>query len=166
MRCLSPTSWTRRCACVTLSGPAGGAHAMQVLLDEMVAALATAWVRPVPVHRGPRVVLIADNYDRLYYPPDAVSRDSRYSRYVDAHRMPAVPRLASRTCLPRSGSWSAPRCPAGAGVRCDVLIALIAAGLPPGVSGLAMGVGPGRIGILPGSATCWSVSCCGRWIGR
>lgn len=87
MRCLSPDQLDRALRLRDLSDPAGGTHAMQLLIEEVVAALATAWTRPVQVHRGPRVVLIEDNYDRLYYPPDAASRDSRYSRYVDAHRM-------------------------------------------------------------------------------
>jgi hypothetical protein len=38
-------------------------------------------------HRGPRVVSVTDNYDRLGFPPDAVSRDVRYTRYLDRRRM-------------------------------------------------------------------------------
>jgi len=53
---------------------------------------------------GPRIVPVADNYDRLGYPAGAITRDTRYTRYVDAGRMlrshssamipPALRRLA------------------------------------------------------------------------
>jgi phenylalanyl-tRNA synthetase alpha chain len=37
----------------------------------------------VRVERGPRVVPLTDNYDRLGYRAAAVTRDARYTRYVD-----------------------------------------------------------------------------------
>jgi phenylalanyl-tRNA synthetase alpha chain len=87
MRCLTPNQLDRALRLRDLSDPAGGPHAMQLLLDDVLAALTAAWPGPVRVHRGPRVVPVAANYDRLRYPPDAVTRDSRYSRYVDARHM-------------------------------------------------------------------------------
>ena len=87
MRYLTPQQLDRALALRDLSDPAAGPHAMQLLVDEVVGALAAAWGRPVAVHRGPRVVAVEDNYDRLRYPPDAVTRDSRYSRYLDERRM-------------------------------------------------------------------------------
>jgi phenylalanyl-tRNA synthetase alpha chain len=70
-----------------LADPAAGPHAVQLVVDLIEGALATAW--RVPVHRdpGPRVVTVANNYDRLRYPPDAVTRDRRYTHYVGAGRM-------------------------------------------------------------------------------
>lgn len=65
-----------------LSDPADGPHAMQLLLDGILHALEAAWRCPVRVHRGPPIVSIADNYDRLHYPPDGAARDARYTRYV------------------------------------------------------------------------------------
>lgn len=87
MRCLTTEQLDAALAVRDLTDPSAGPHAMHLMLDEIVAALAAAWCRPVPVHRGPRVVAVADNYDRLRYPPDAVTRDSRYSRYVTGRRM-------------------------------------------------------------------------------
>jgi phenylalanyl-tRNA synthetase alpha chain len=45
--------------------------------------------RHVPVRHdtGPRVVTITDNYDRLRYLPDAVTRDRRYTRYIGDGQM-------------------------------------------------------------------------------
>jgi phenylalanyl-tRNA synthetase alpha chain len=61
-----------------LSDPAHGPHAMQLLLAEIHARLPA----PVSVHRASPIVSIADNYDRLGYPPDGAARDARYTRYV------------------------------------------------------------------------------------
>jgi len=61
-----------------LTDPAAGPHAMQLLLDQIHAALPA----PVHVHRASPIVSIADNYDHLGYPPDGAARDARYTRYV------------------------------------------------------------------------------------
>lgn len=61
--------------------------AMRMLIQEAVDALHAAWVGPVRIVRGEPIVPIADNYDNLGYAADAVTRDERYSRYVDAERM-------------------------------------------------------------------------------
>jgi len=65
-----------------LTDPAAGPHAMQRLLDEVIAALQGAWQIPARVHRASPIVSVADNYDRLHYPPEGVARDARYTRYV------------------------------------------------------------------------------------
>ncbi len=65
-----------------LTDPAHGPHAMQVLMDQTAAALASAWGCEVRVRRALPVVSARDNYDRLYYPPDGVSRDARYTRWL------------------------------------------------------------------------------------
>ncbi len=88
-----------------LTDPEAGAHAIQLLIDLAVDALARAWACQVRVERGPRVVASTDNYDRLRYPPSAVTRDARYTRYVDDEHVlrshatamipPALARLAA-----------------------------------------------------------------------
>jgi hypothetical protein len=55
-------------------------HAIQLLIDAAVTSLAAACNCQLRWHRGPRIVPVADNYDRLRIPPDAVSRDVRYTR--------------------------------------------------------------------------------------
>lgn len=61
-----------------LTDPAAGPHAMQLIVDK----LCGIW--PVPVIRDPGsvVVPVADNYDALRYPADAVTRETRYSHYL------------------------------------------------------------------------------------
>lgn len=65
-----------------LTDPRHGHHAMQ----EVVELIQTAVGRDLPTRtlrrHGSPVVTVGDNYDRLRYPPGAVARDSRYSRYV------------------------------------------------------------------------------------
>lgn len=69
-----------------LTDPAQGPHAVQLVLDEVVAALRSAWPCTARTIRDHPVVAIEDNYDRLHYSPDDVTRDARYTRYVsDRH---------------------------------------------------------------------------------
>ena len=49
--------------------------------------LSRAWSCEVRWCRGPDVVPVADNYDRLGYAPGAITREARYTRYVSAGRM-------------------------------------------------------------------------------
>lgn len=70
-----------------LSEPAEGPHAIQLLIDLAVGTLSRAWACEVRWCRGPRIVPVADNYDRLGYPPGAITREARYTRYVDAGQM-------------------------------------------------------------------------------
>lgn len=65
-----------------LTDPAQGPHAMQVLLDQIVVSLAARWGCETRVRRALPVVSARDNYDRLYYPPDGVARDARYTRWL------------------------------------------------------------------------------------
>ena len=82
-----------------LTNPLTGAHAMQLLLRELVQAVADRMDAATIVHRTHPVVTIHENYDRLGYPADGAARDARYSRYVadDAllrtHTSAMIPRL-------------------------------------------------------------------------
>lgn len=68
-----------------LSDPDQGPHAIQLIIDEVVAALQRAWPdTEVRLVRADRLVSLADNYWNLGYAPDAVTLDARYTRYVDA----------------------------------------------------------------------------------
>src|SRR5687768_2134212 len=64
-----------------LSDPRHGLHAMQLLLERLRAGLEALWHCRSLIHRDDPVVSVEDNYDRLRYAPDAVTRDARYSRY-------------------------------------------------------------------------------------
>src|SRR5262245_6678969 len=70
-----------------LTDPAGGPHAMQDVVRAITAALTEAWAVPALRDPGPRIVPVVDNYDRLGYSADAVTRDRRYTRYVGAGEM-------------------------------------------------------------------------------
>src|SRR5262249_40506872 len=65
-----------------LTDPAAGAHAMQRLIDDLVAALSARWGCATSIHRASPVVDVADNYDRLHYPEGGAARDARYTRYL------------------------------------------------------------------------------------
>jgi len=84
---LSPEALQRALALRDLTDPAQGPHAMQLLVDAAVTALRSAWGCPVIGERADPVVTVADNYDRLLYPPGGASRDARYTRYVSHDRL-------------------------------------------------------------------------------
>ncbi|MGY1616736.1 hypothetical protein ACI797_08320 [Geodermatophilus sp. SYSU D00691] len=65
-----------------LSDPAGGPHAMQLLLDDVLTALTDAWGCTLDLQRRAPLVSVEDNYDRLGYAAEDVTRDARYSRYA------------------------------------------------------------------------------------
>jgi phenylalanyl-tRNA synthetase alpha chain len=79
---LTEAALARALALRDLTDPARGRHAMQELLRAVTAALAGRWRCPVLVERRSPVVPVADNYDRLHYPPGGAARDARYTRYV------------------------------------------------------------------------------------
>ncbi|MGH3927483.1 MAG: hypothetical protein ACRDTT_32245, partial [Pseudonocardiaceae bacterium] len=70
-----------------LAEPAEGPHAIQLIVDRAVRALAQ-WGRcEVRWWLGDRIVTIEDNYDNLGFDPSDITRDARYTRYVDDRRM-------------------------------------------------------------------------------
>lgn len=101
---LDPVQLQRDLAVRDLSEPGEGPHAIQILIGQAVEWLSRAWDCEVRWCRGPRIVPVADNYDRLGYPAEAITREARYTRYVDAGHMlrshstamipPALRRLA------------------------------------------------------------------------
>jgi phenylalanyl-tRNA synthetase alpha chain len=77
----SPAVDTRQALTIRdLTDPDRGRHALQLIVDQLAAALTAAWACPSRVSRADPVVSLADNYDRLGYAPDAVTRDRRYTR--------------------------------------------------------------------------------------
>src|SRR5215471_526494 len=102
---LSSAQLARDLALADLSDRRDGPHAIQQLVEHAAAALAGAWGCEARWCRGPRIVTIADNYDNLGYQAAAVTREARYTRYVDDLRMlrshatamvpPALRRLAA-----------------------------------------------------------------------
>lgn len=79
---LSPEQLGRDLSVRDLTDPGAGPHAIQILLDRAVRALAGRWDCPVRWRRGERIVPVAENYDLLGYDPADVTREARYSRYV------------------------------------------------------------------------------------
>ena len=105
---LTPEQVAHDLAIRDLTDPSEGDHALQLLINSARSALSASWGCVVRTARGPRIVSLADNYDRLRFPPAAVTRDSRYTRYVDDDHMlrshssamipPALRALAGGQC--------------------------------------------------------------------
>jgi phenylalanyl-tRNA synthetase alpha chain len=86
-----------------LTDPDQGRHAINILLTNLTTAIARWSGLPADIIRRPPVVPIADNYDRLFYEPDAIARSARYSHYVDetdmlrTHTTATIPALLEET---------------------------------------------------------------------
>ncbi|SFP77069.1 phenylalanyl-tRNA synthetase alpha chain [Geodermatophilus dictyosporus] len=103
-----------------LSDPAGGPHAMQLLLEDVLTALTDAWGCTLDLQRRRPLVSVEDNYDRLGYATEDVTRDTRYSRYaaetvmLRSHTSAGVPPALRALAASTPGSAAA----------ADVLLAL------------------------------------------
>jgi phenylalanyl-tRNA synthetase alpha chain len=90
-----------------LTDPDQGRHAINILTANLSLAIEQWSALPADVIRRPPVVLITDNYDRLFYEPDAIARSARYSHYIDEKRMlrthttAAIPALLAETEIDR-----------------------------------------------------------------
>jgi phenylalanyl-tRNA synthetase alpha chain len=86
-----------------LTDPNQGRHAINSLAIRLTSAIARWSELPADIVRRSPVVPIADNYDRLFYEPDAIARSARYSHYIDDMRMlrthttAAIPSLLAET---------------------------------------------------------------------
>jgi phenylalanyl-tRNA synthetase alpha chain len=66
-------------------------------MTSLISAVERWSALPADIIRKPPVVSVADNYDRLFYGPDAVARSARYSHYIDdmhvlrTHTTAAIP---------------------------------------------------------------------------
>lgn len=65
-----------------LTNPAQGGHAIQALLASAAGALQPEWGSTVRYVRNSPVVPVRENYDRLGYDADDVTRARRYTRYI------------------------------------------------------------------------------------
>jgi phenylalanyl-tRNA synthetase alpha chain len=105
---ITPAQLQAALAVRDLSDPAHGPHAMQRLLDAILAAVAPG--AEIHVHRPSPIVTAHHNYDRLHYPVDGVARDARYTRWLGpgvllrSQTSAAIPPLLD--ALARDGRWT------------------------------------------------------------
>lgn len=84
---LDPGALEHALAIRDLSDPAQGPCAIQLLVTDAVNSLSAVWGCPAWLRRGSPIVDVSDNYDVLRYPPDDVTRATRYSRYVNERQL-------------------------------------------------------------------------------
>ena len=84
---LTPSELHRALTLRDLSNPAQGPHAMQILLEHIVSALATAWASTTITVRNPPIVAVHDNYDHLGFDAGSITRDARHTRYISPATM-------------------------------------------------------------------------------
>lgn len=84
---LTPDQLHRALTLRDLTDPAQGEHAVQLLLAAVTEALRPRVTGAVRTLRLPPIVAVRDNYDRLGYAPDDVTRARRYTRYLSPTTM-------------------------------------------------------------------------------
>lgn len=90
-----------------MTDPDQGRHAINILVTNLTSAIERWSQLPADVVRRPPVVPVTDNYDRLFYEPDAIARSARYSHYVDeqhvlrTHTTAAIPAALAETVRDR-----------------------------------------------------------------
>ena len=84
---LSTADLDRALTITDLSDPATGPHAINLIADKVTDSLTDHWRIPADHVRVPPIVSIADNYDRLGYAREDVTRDSRHTRYTSPTTM-------------------------------------------------------------------------------
>jgi phenylalanyl-tRNA synthetase alpha chain len=100
---LSPERLDRYLALRDLTNPDQGRHAINILMNDLIGAVARWSGLPADIVRRPPVVPITDNYDRLFYESDAIARSARYSHYIDdiqmlrTHTTASIPPLLEET---------------------------------------------------------------------
>jgi phenylalanyl-tRNA synthetase alpha chain len=86
-RTLSTCELARDLAVRDLTDESQGTHALQALIGMATTALAGRWSATVRLRRGERIVSVDENYDRLGFSDHVVTREARYTRYIDGIRM-------------------------------------------------------------------------------
>src|SRR5215510_2332282 len=118
---LSPERLQRYLALRDLTDPNQGRHAINILMTNLIGAIERWAALPADIIRKSPVVPITDNYDRLFYEPDAIARSARYSHYIDdTHLLRTHTTAAIPTALAATGTDRLIVCP-GLVYRRDVV---------------------------------------------
>jgi phenylalanyl-tRNA synthetase alpha chain len=86
-----------------LTDPNQGRHAINILMTRLIAAVEQCSALRAEIIRKPPLVPITDNYDRLFYEPDAIARSTHYSHDIDdthvlrTHTTAAIPAALAAT---------------------------------------------------------------------
>ena len=102
---ITPEILDRNLAIRDLTDPEMGSHALQQIVSLLHGGLAKCWGSKRLVYRSCPIVTVKENYDRLGYPPEGVSRDARYTRYITrdvllrTHTSAIIPALLSSLAL-------------------------------------------------------------------
>ncbi|MCM1012914.1 MULTISPECIES: hypothetical protein [unclassified Brevibacterium] len=105
-RYLTPDQLHRALSIRDLTDARQGQHAIQTLLDDVIAALSSSWRSSVRRVRSSPIVPVRENYDRLGYLLNDVTRAQRYTRYISStvmlrsHTSAAIPAELDRYGAP------------------------------------------------------------------
>jgi phenylalanyl-tRNA synthetase alpha chain len=70
-----------------LTNPANGIHAINLIVYKIAEALYKSGYPEPTIWRSSPITTVADNFDKLYFPSDSLSRSPKYTRYLDDGRL-------------------------------------------------------------------------------
>jgi phenylalanyl-tRNA synthetase alpha chain len=70
-----------------LTNPANGIHAVNLIVYKIAEALQVSDYPEPTIWRSHPITTVANNYDRLYVPPESLSRSPKYTRYLNDGRL-------------------------------------------------------------------------------
>jgi phenylalanyl-tRNA synthetase alpha chain len=70
-----------------LTNPVNGIHAINLIVYKIAESLQASGYPEVTIWRSHPVTTVANNFDKLYFPPESLSRSHKYTRYLDDGRL-------------------------------------------------------------------------------
>ena len=70
-----------------MTNPANGIHAINLIVYKIAEALYKSGYPEPTIWRSSPITTVADNFDKLYFPSDSLSRSPKYTRYLDDGRL-------------------------------------------------------------------------------
>jgi phenylalanyl-tRNA synthetase alpha chain len=78
-----------------LTHPANGIHAINLIVYTIAEALQASGYSEPTIWRSHPITTVANNFDKLYFPPESLSRSPKYTRIIPD----LLPRLVENTSL-------------------------------------------------------------------
>jgi phenylalanyl-tRNA synthetase alpha chain len=70
-----------------LTNPANGIHAINLIVYKIAEALSKSGYPEPTIWRSSPITTVTDNFDKLYFPSDSLSRSPKYTRYLSDGRL-------------------------------------------------------------------------------
>lgn len=70
-----------------MTNPANGIHAINLIVYKIAESLQVSGYPEATIWRSRPITTVANNFDKLYFPPESLSRSPKYTRYLNDGRL-------------------------------------------------------------------------------